>query len=152
MALDARLITQPPGGYRILQGCDFSITAPSIGLRANWRFSWPDARAPAAGGAPENVRAANLRSPDHPAALSLTQVFTRALGVQSSPPTKDKTDKTLQNTNRLLRQYLPKGTDLSVFSQAKLSAIARHLNERPRKTLHFHTPAEMFAQSVAAIH
>jgi hypothetical protein len=51
-----------------------------------------------------------------------------------------------ENTNGLLRQYLPKGIDISSYSQAKLNAVARQLNERPRKTLGFQTPAEMFSQ------
>lgn len=54
-----------------------------------------------------------------------------------------------ENTNGLLRQYMPKGVDLSNFSQTQLNAIARQLNERPRKTLGFHTPAEMFSECVA---
>lgn len=55
-----------------------------------------------------------------------------------------------ENINGLLRQYFPKGLDISGYSQAQLNAIARRLNERPRKTLDYETPAQRFYQSVAS--
>lgn len=54
-----------------------------------------------------------------------------------------------ENTNRLLRQYFPKGTDISMHSQAHLNKVARQLNERPRKTLNYRTPADKFNECVA---
>ncbi len=56
-----------------------------------------------------------------------------------------------ENTNRLLRQYFPRRTDLSVHSQARLNSVARQLNERPRKTLRYYSPAEKFNECVASI-
>ena len=57
-----------------------------------------------------------------------------------------------ENTNGLLRQYFPKGTDLSTHSQAHLDKIALRLNQRPRETLGFKTPAAKLRASVASIH
>ena len=56
-----------------------------------------------------------------------------------------------ENTNGLLRQYFPKGMDISNVHQNRLNAVARRLNERPRETLNFYSPAEKFAECVAAI-
>ena len=55
-----------------------------------------------------------------------------------------------ENTNGLLRQYFPKGMDISKVHQNRLNAVARSLNERPRETLNFYSPAEKFAECVAA--
>jgi IS30 family transposase len=58
---------------------------------------------------------------------------------------------TNENTNPLLRDYLPKGKNLSTHSQQKLNSIARQLNERPRKTLDYETLADSFNACVASI-
>ncbi len=57
---------------------------------------------------------------------------------------------TNENTNRLLRQYFPKKTDLSIYSQAQLDRVAKKLNQRPRKTLDFATPADKLNDGVAS--
>ena len=56
---------------------------------------------------------------------------------------------TNENTNRLLRQYLPKCTDLSRYSQTNLDTISLRMNQRPRQTLGFQTPAAILEAAVA---
>jgi IS30 family transposase len=57
-----------------------------------------------------------------------------------------------ENTNGLLRQYFPKSTNLTDFSQSDLNKVALRLNQRPRQTLGFQTPATKLQESVASTH
>lgn len=85
--------------------------------------------------------------------LAEHKAFTVATGVQvyfcdPYAPWQRGSD---ENTNGLLRQYLPKSMDFSTIDQATLDDIAAQLNTRPRKTLDWNTPADVLAASVAAI-
>lgn len=89
---------------------------------------------------------------DRGAELAAHQQFTIATNVRVyfCDPQSPWQRGSNENTNGLLRQYFPKGTDLSRFSQAQLNRVARRLNQRPRKTLGYHTPADRLATIVAS--
>lgn len=84
--------------------------------------------------------------------MSRHQELTAATGVRVyfCDPHSPWQRGTCENTNGLLRQYLPKGTDLSVYTQDELDAIADSLNSRPRATHSFHSPFEVFAATLAS--
>src|SRR6516225_6017523 len=84
--------------------------------------------------------------------LAHHRAFSIATGVQVyfCDPQSPWQCGTNENTNGLFRQYFPRGTDLSDFSQRQLDAIARRLNTRPRKTLGYRTPADILAETVAS--
>jgi IS30 family transposase len=85
--------------------------------------------------------------------LAAHRTFSIATGVQVyfCDPQNPWQRGSNENTNGLLRQYLPRGTDLSIYGQAQLDAIAHRLNTRPRKTLGYRTPADTLAETVVLI-
>lgn len=95
-------------------------------------------------GVPETLRKTLTYDQGKEMAQYRTLEHDTGLSVYFADPRSPWQRGTNENTNGLLRQYLPKGTDLSTYSDEHLQAIAWRLNNRPRKTLDFQTPAEVF--------
>lgn len=82
--------------------------------------------------------------------MSAHKTFTMAtdMAVYFCDPSSPWQRGSNENTNGLLRQYFPKGKGMGIYSQSQLDEIANKLNTRPRKTLGFKTPAEVFEQAL----
>jgi IS30 family transposase len=91
---------------------------------------------------------------DRGAELASHAAFTVATDVQVyfCDPSSPWQHGSNENTNRLLRQYCPKGADLSAVTQAQFDAVAKKLNTRPRETLNWETPASILGSSVSMTH